>query len=589
MAKTQNTANQKASKPKSKNKPDQDHLQMKIQFAARPPKTASEKCEMCQDPGSLIACRKCMRAYHLTCYRLNENLVSFTNWVCVECLESYDRQLDKEAKYHLSTQRDEKDRNSISLLNKIREIEVSTPIKKFASKYPQYIKGDKIAYPLPDYILWENPELHSLESRDFPSPQISNIDAEVLGKILFVCDFINTFTDLLETDPIGYDDLYRALDTNYETKVSKEIHIALLRHLAMQLLRKENADKNTYRGLNNLLIRAQKFVDFDEILDTSYLVLLDNVICSPLWKEIVESSGIESNESLRLYSIPQHYYGHYTICDKLEILGLVILMLLDSLTFYQEITDRAESLSNLYKEKFEISTQLRALKKSNTTKVPTSDVINLEKKHDQVLKDIKSIKTRTECLGRDREYNEYFVFSWDQKFLFVKSLKNIIGDQKESDSGYWYFYDSQTEVENLIKFLCLKGEKEAKLKIMLTNVINDLTFEKAENEDSNVMIQRNIQNDSQNIKDITYKFSDLKIKLKQLYQDMNINLGVLDSEIETLLREDEENLPQIIKILEMLSDSTGSEQVSQEIEGAPSKYRKCSIKLWDDLGDLQSL
>ncbi|CAG9318476.1 unnamed protein product [Blepharisma stoltei] len=591
MVKTQKAPNAKNSKQNSKKKLDADPLQTKIPFTVKSSKPTSKTCIKCKEIGSLISCKKCAGSFHLACLGLSENQVTFTNWICVECLGSYDKQLSTEAKQHLTLQKKEKESFSGKIFNKLSEIKEETQIQKFKNKYPEYIKGDKINYPIPDELLWENQGIHEISLKEKPIPNKSHIDPKILGNILFICDFLYTFKEILQIDPISFEDVYKGLSSKYENEISKKVHVSLLRPILQHMARKENTDKSINRGLSYLLYKSSKIIDLDDILDSSYLVIYDYALFSGLWKEIIESAGIEANESLKAYPLLSQYNTNYSIEDKIQLISTLIIILLDSLAFYQEITDRIENLSNLKKEKHEINAQLRAIQKSHPEKSQNKEELQLQDRLKQILGEIKEIKTRTECIGKDRDYNEYFIFPWEKRYIFVKCYKPI-EDGKESESGYWYYYDKKKEVNKLLKYFNSKGEREAKLTEALNKALEGLEL----TEDGLKFSSKSEEvehSDLESIIELEDPTEDLKSKLKKLYVLMKNNLGVCNSEIELILNEETASAESIKKYFKAISEITGCEQMLQESdeekekEEEPSKHRKIELQIWSDFSDIQ--
>jgi len=129
------------------------------------------------------------------------------------------------------------------------------------------------------------------KERILPKPY--HINPETLGDMLFICDFIFTFKDLLQIRRFGVDTLYQALNTPHENKIIKEMHIGLIKPLVSKMIKKENSDKKHNRGLSYLLCRSQKLVSLEDTMDTSYLALLESVLLSGLWNELIEESPVD--------------------------------------------------------------------------------------------------------------------------------------------------------------------------------------------------------------------------------------------------------------------------------------------------------
>ena len=75
---------------------------------------------------------------------------------------------------------------------------------------------------------------------------------------------------------------------------------------------------------------------------------------------------------------------------------------------------------------------------------------------------LADVSIRTHMLGMDRDFNEYFLFRFDTTRLYVKT-SNPVDQQNFTEEGYWYAYDSLSELQILQQSLCNKGHREAKL------------------------------------------------------------------------------------------------------------------------------
>jgi len=405
--------NTKPSKQREKGKNKQDSCKLNSRRTSNAPSVrksrVSRSCFCCKEKGILLPCNICSQAYHLTCLGLSETEVSFSHWVCADCTDNFEKRLTEEEIRLVKSQKTDKESRDKKLYHKLMRTEADTLMKRFKKKHPDLVKGGKIVYPINDTLLWKNPELHEVEENGMPLPKVYHINPEVLGDILFISDFLFTFKDLLQTQKIGIDLLYNALNTQHENKIVKDLHIGLLRPLVAKMIRKENSDKKLDRGLSYLLCRAQKIANLEEIMDSSYLILLESIFSSGLWNEFIEDSE-QLIQKFEYFPISTTYYEKYTFQEKIQMISLLISMTLDSLQFYQEITKRIEKREILRKEKDDIHMQLKSLQKSKKGNLTSEEIGEINERLEEILTEMKDIRTRSECIGKDRNYNEYYIF-----------------------------------------------------------------------------------------------------------------------------------------------------------------------------------
>ncbi|CAG9310895.1 unnamed protein product [Blepharisma stoltei] len=545
----------------------------------------SRSCNCCKEKGTLLPCTICSQAYHLTCLGVSELDVSFLHWVCISCADNFEKRLIEEDTRLVKAQAAEKESWGKKLYQKLMRTEADTLMKRFKNKHPDLVKGGKIAYPIDDTLIWKSPELHEVEENDPPLPKAYNINPEILGEILFICDFLFTYKELLQVPKVGIDVLYNALNTQHENKIVKDLHIGLLRPLVAKMIKKDNIDKKMSRGLSYLLCRAQKIANLEDIMDTSYLILLESIFSSGLWNEFTEDSE-PFTQKFELFPLSICYYEKYTLQEKIQMIALLISMLLDSIQFYQEITKRMEKIEILRKEKHDIHMQLKTLQKGNKVSLASTEVSNINDRLEKVLLEMKDIRTRSECIGKDRHYNEYYVFPWERKLLFVKRYKPIEGKGKESETGYWYYYNTKEEVELLKKWLCDKGIRETKLSLGLEKYLFELTpHTNGEGESTSSEGDLGETEKEGKLENSAYKLEDLKQKMKEAYTATLNTLGIGNSEVMDQI-DAANNADQLKEAFISLSNCTGSKPIEAVSEDLPIKKAKVEIFIWEDYGDL---
>lgn len=95
-------------------------------------------------------------------------------------------------------------------------------------------------------------------------------------------------------------------------------------------------------------------------------------------------------------------------------------------------------------------------KSMDVEKKETNDTTNIEQRKEYLEREMEKRFTRTNPLGKDRDYNRYWFFRKDSR-IFVESC----------DHKQWGYYSTKTELDSLMGSLNRKGERERALKMQL--------------------------------------------------------------------------------------------------------------------------
>lgn len=104
-------------------------------------------------------------------------------------------------------------------------------------------------------------------------------------------------------------------------------------------------------------------------------------------------------------------------------------------------------------------------------------------------------------LGRDAARNEYWFFKEEPNKLFVKQIHKDIDDEsmQEVITGHdWLYYDSEEEIELLIRSLNNKGIREKKLMEILKKIHDKLKLKKKRTEPTETSDQPVLHEDEWN-------------------------------------------------------------------------------------------
>jgi hypothetical protein len=375
------------------------------------------------------------------------------------------------------SERQAKDQEVKRQLAKLSTSQKSKAVKKFAKKHPQFVKLSKIHYPIDDNLIYLDPLLHQvILAEPKPQPTELGIPAHLLGELLFITDFIWTFKDVVAVSPFTVNQLYNELNTRQESPLLRELLMGLVKVIIESCLSKETETQLVEDSHLALLSKLSDHFDIFKIVPCCYLTLLGELLRSPMWKVYSEDSKELlhlSKHKLSAAPIEDYYYSHYSYEEKLALLVFATHCLCDTKALHEELTSRLEERHRFAKQRQEIKGDIRNIEnkakdKSGTTtrksQMATDKISRLEEKLAKETEAMSEVTVRTASLGLDREYHEYFLFNFDRSKLYVRLPAPLDSVRKQKDeTGYWYAYTTMDEVERVIKSLCGKGIREAKL------------------------------------------------------------------------------------------------------------------------------
>lgn len=443
-------------------------------------------------------CEKCSKSFHLVCAHMTEEDVPVGPWVCFICGQLGDQRYKPDVGRLVKDQRQAKDNEVKEVLSRLISIQKDKVVRYIAERYPSSIKAGRITYPIEDSLLFEDPALHQLiipPSR--PIPQPTHIPPHLLGDLLYIVDFCQTFSELLHISPFSVDVLDAGLLSTEETPILKSLLLCFVKNLMQGLMDKEDLGEFLEGSGESirLLSEMKDCTDMLALLPLYYTKIIHECIRIPAWREVLDDgSAIE-----RLFEpefsdteLEQGLFGSFAYQEKLALLVFLSSCLLSTKTLHEEINTRLEQKAKLQKQKHDlnqekkaIEAKLRADSKNLVAPKPTQAQEQLAALGTQIgnlQKEIATIVLRTEPLGLDRDFNEYFFFSFDRSKLFIKSIDPLDESPKGTESGYWYVYRTREEILRLQASLCQKGIRESALLDNLSATIGKIAISEPGNE-----------------------------------------------------------------------------------------------------------
>ena len=484
-------------------------------------------------------------------------------------------------------------------LQTLSSFEKDKVVMKFGKKYPQFVKQGKINYPIEDVLLMSDPEFHQVTIYPLPVPIISPFPQESFLDLISITTFAYTFAQHIGISPFPLDLLYTDLSQNEESHLIKELIMALTKELVLQILSKENMDEQL-SGYSRYLYSASKLSSIFNILDYlpySWLTMFSEIMTSNAFKDYTEDTFIEGIVSKVEENPIETEFFKYSLNEKVACISFLISCYCDTKVFHEALSERIDKKTALSREKALIKVQIKEIeqKQAADTKNPqttsrklasfSEKIQKLQLKIQDLSQKIDDIQVRINPLGLDRFYNEYYFFKFDpSKLYMLKPLENT-----------WYYFDLNG-IEALQASLNPKGSRESKLlenlKLKKFHFKQDKIENSLDDYNNKLSAFKDLKGDIPTCRkmliDLERKFSKyLQRSDKQWETDTNQEKWKASvwkaenvQEFSDLLLEhyDKSSTPLRLTITDSFSDN--SEEAEYE-----KKYRKVSIRIWQDFGD----
>jgi hypothetical protein len=318
---------------------------------------------------------------------------------------------------------------------------------------------------------------------------------------------------------------------------------------------------------------------------------------SNAYKDYTEETPVEIIlNKLDEFPIETDFF-RYSVEEKVSCITFLIACFCDTKVFHEALSERIDKKTELSREKAAIKVTIKELeqKQAADPKIPattrktisSSDKIQkLQVKIQELSSKIDDIQVRISPIGVDRFHNEYYIFKFDlTKVYLLKPLENT-----------WFYFDTQNEIDSLISALNSKGTRESKLLESLKAKANLLQLESEESDNGDYF------NRLSGFKDVQGDLATCRKMMLELEKKFTKYLIRSDKQWDT--DENKENWKNLVcraenvfDLAELLLDhyeksstplrQTIADEFSDNSEEAEyeKKFRKVSIRIWQDFGD----
>jgi len=547
---------------------------------------------------------------------MREGDVPAVAWFCAFCSAHKEKKLKDEAQRKDKEQHSKKEALLKDTLSKLSSNQKDHAVRRFAKKHPQYMRQGRILYPIEDTLLALDPALHQVPPPAvLPRPHPSHISPTVLGDLLYICDFCTTFRQVLRLTPFTPEQLHQALTARTHSTLLKEVLMSLLDLVFGHLLARETVFEafSAESAFSRVIFAMKEYASVRDCLPYAYMLLLTDVLKSPCWRELVEDSALDHlTQRVQDFPLEDCFYTDYSFGEKVEVLTFLINCSYDCKEIHEELTRRLETKSLKQKEKHEIQADLKALEAKKTEAKPNSRALQslldqtaaLHTQLYTLAQENADLNVRTGPIGLDRDHNEYYVFKFDLRNVYVKlQLPQDVKRLKEPcESGYWYLHSSRQSLNQLHDALCSKGLRESKLLDGLKTFLNRDTSEDSEdldyvNDESRYPTTEDLFCAVQSyLLDVEAKFSDYLRQSNKCWE-LEPDLAAWRTQVEST--QDVEQLRPLLQSfvaksrtpfrLRLFGEEDSQDQDQDEECVYERKYRKVSLRIWQDLGESAQL
>lgn len=434
-------------------------------------KKSSLLCQICNTGGSLFSCINCHKDFHLSCINLQPLDLPLSQWPCSDCMSEYSTTYQKELEDLIKNQRVTKSRQAKKKLKSEIQNYFDPKIAKFQKKFPNLVKKGEILYPIDDSLLWTQPILHQVSILNFPMVHFPSIPEGIFPDLIAICDFSHKFRSFLRTPTMNCQQLYDSLIIG-ENSLMKTLVIKLLKPFTMCVIKSEGFRKDS--ALNFFIYKTKKMLSMNCLMDFYYLSILAQLFKLDIWQEFIEDYCKSFNFILKNFNFYKFY--DFEPAAKVRVLDLLVELLLETRDINEECVQRHESQLLLKKELSEYIAQSR-----------NNDSDELAEKIENIEKNLALVSVRTNKLGLDRNFNEYYYFAWDN-LLYI----NFHGFSQ--DKPRWGVYKHRAEIENFVKCLSCKGAKESELIENLEDLLEKNVFFNENIEEISGNCEENVEN-----------------------------------------------------------------------------------------------
>jgi len=331
----------------------------------------------------------------------------------------------------------------------------------FKETYPEYVKNNKILYPIKDSLLKDKPDIHNYIPIPKPSPDI--IPSKEQDDLLEIWSFCMTFNKALKIAKFSLIELYQSLCAN--TKDDSLLVTQLLQSFIEEFIEDVKAfnDKELYSTFAIFLLEISDYVYMCPMEAVGLIFKVKKYrrcISMPALNNIL--SMIEQYESQQTETI----MPNFTFRQKKELLLALVrgLCVVDTIRensakqvqehkkYKQEEKHRAHLEKNIKSTKEELSSDKKR------------ELLAKQRELNKLEANLKKKKVVTEKLGVDADDSEYWTFAGDNAHLYVKSNKG------------WGYYSTKEQLDKLLESLSDKGILERKLKNTILTRLKQFTI-----------------------------------------------------------------------------------------------------------------
>jgi hypothetical protein len=326
----------------------------------------------------------------------------------------------------------------------------------------------------PKSILPSSPA--SIPSAKIHPPQSFSYSQSLLHPLIFVCDFFSHFSEKINVESFSLEQLYQSLLSETMTSPFKDICKILTVSLAESLFRPDSeigvSEKQKTLHLGTGL---RKVFDVGSCLHVVWPSVLSELLQVKGFSEYLKGTPVERFKKTLPETLTEADLASLSPEDKLSLLDFLISVFLDSKICHEWIAEKVEHQISIARTRLENKHKIKHIESEMLAKNKNKEELEKEKveligEEEKIREELEQMIYRTQPIGVDAHFNEYFFFSFETD----KVLVYYPAASSASELGNWYFYGSKEEILQLHGELVQQNKKELHLKQNLEKIINGL-------------------------------------------------------------------------------------------------------------------
>jgi hypothetical protein len=431
-------------------------------------------------------------------------------------------------------------------------------------------------------------QLYSQNNSEIPSPLVNIIKTHaaetfpypktIVHGLIFICDFVSHFNELIQVGALKIDSLYESLRT------VDNLAIDLYRILTLKLVDSfYQSDFDTNIKIKSRILdlgmKISDIFDIRKLLNSVWATIIGEIIQDKPHSDFIKGSAIEKLKKSITMPITLDDFLSFPIDTKVGILDFLINLYLDTKECRDFISKKVENYTNLSKIRYENKQQIRQIELElykNKSPELEAQKHKLCEENLKISSEINAGCYRSEPIGIDSDKNEYFFFKFDPSKILVLS----VSENLPFEPGEWTYYSSKASLDRLISELDLSILTEYKLKQNIQKIMTKLVPDISNPKEAVI----NLDDSEDVIKSIKIILRNTEKKYSSFLKTTNkiLDVDINQKKWRRSLKNTEDIQEICLLLLEFWQNSITPLKFQTSFNKKRGKYRRVILKVWQN-------